>query len=257
MFKNYQDIFDERGNNYHRAMIEYPLARKEEFDHVVELSEINDGQVICDIPSGGGYLNQFIDNQVKIISVETSQQFIKNLKSQKNHISVFWQDMSHIPLDTESIDRTISLAGLHHLENKNIFYQEVYRILKKGGIFCLADVKDKSGVAKFLNIFVDQNSSMGHQGDFLNDSTKYELEASNFTILYDSTIEFYWKFNTQKNMVDFCKLLFGIDQATDLQILEGIEQYLGYKIIEEKYYMNWELYFLKLLKVIPDGSHLS
>jgi hypothetical protein len=49
-------------------------------------------------------------------------------------------------------------------------------------------------------------------------------------------------------MVYFCKRLFGIDRATDSQVLAGIEQYLGYQIVENQCLMNWELFFFKAVK---------
>ena len=53
---DYRSIFDARGDAYHRAMVEFPGARQQEFEHIVRVANVRAGQVVCDAPSGGGYL---------------------------------------------------------------------------------------------------------------------------------------------------------------------------------------------------------
>lgn len=248
MFKSYQDIFNQRGLSYHQAMLKYPQSRKDEFQNIIRLSDLQDGNLLLDIPSGGCYINNFIDNNLKIFSGETSQEFISHHQISSNNHILICQDFSHIPLISNSIDRVLSLAGLHHIDNKIIFYQEIYRILTKNGIFCIGDVWKDSKVADFLNIFVDNYNSMGHKGDFLTKKVKSNLESLNFNVVENSIINYYWYFDSIDNMIDCCKLLFGLDQANDEQIEKGIDKYLGYSIINNKCYMNWELYFLKAIK---------
>lgn len=248
MFANYKDIFNARGLDYHQAMMEYPLARQAEFENIINLAELDNNQIVGDIPSGGCYLSNFVRKSIKTISVETSIEFARNSEERDNNVTITCEDVSQIPLLTESLDRAISLAGSHHLPSKPAFYQEVYRLLKSGGIFCIADVRESSGVDGFLNIFVDRYNSMGHQGDFLNQNTKNDLELAGFEVVYASPIAYTWNFAVVEEMVYFCKRLFGIDRATDSQILAGIEQYLGYQIVNDRCHMNWELFFFKAVK---------
>ncbi|RQH16602.1 class I SAM-dependent methyltransferase [Okeania hirsuta] len=248
MFKNYKDIFNQRGTLYHQGMLKYPLARAAEFNNIIKLSDLQDNQIICDMPSGGCYISNFIQQNLKIISIETSNEFIKDSHNTVNNTIVVCEDISNIPLNSNSIDRIMSLAGLHHIEHKVDFYKEAYRLLKTKGIFCIADALKDSKVANFLNIFVDQYNSMGHQGNFLTENTKDELEFINFQVVHNDSISYHWCFDSVASMVDYCQLLFGIDQANYNQILEGIETYLGYYLENDKCYMNWELHFLKSIK---------
>ena len=55
MFDSYAEIFAERGAAYHRAMAECPNARDAEFLAVLE-PLAGRGGLLCDMPSGGGYL---------------------------------------------------------------------------------------------------------------------------------------------------------------------------------------------------------
>ena len=248
MFKEYQDIFDRRGGMYHQAMMKYPLARQQEFEQVIQLSDLQDDQIICDVPSGGCYLKNFIQQKVKLFSVETSEQFLRCSQPSEENNTLLCQDLGHISLMDETIDRAISLAGSHHLENRPAFYQDVRRILKPGGIFCLADVCKGSGVDGFLNTFVDQHNSMGHEGDFLDDTTQLELRQAGFDVPLSQVMAYHWHFQTIAAMVDGCRLLFGIDQASHDQILGAISDYLGYQATHEGCLMNWELYFFQAVK---------
>ena len=249
MFEDYKDIFNQRGNLYHQAMLDYPNARRKEFEAAIDLLALADGQILCDVPSGGGYINNFIDKAVKIISIETSAEFIRCAEERDRKVSsMVCEEVSNIPLTTATIDRVISLAGLHHVKHQIEFYREAYRLLKPKGMIGIVDVLLGSNVDGFLNIFVDAHSAMGHQGDFLGKHTLSELSVAGFEITHAALQKYTWQFDSVASMVRCCKLLFGIDRADDANILTGIEQFLGYKIERDRCLMNWELYFIQGVK---------
>ncbi|HEY9648986.1 MAG TPA: methyltransferase domain-containing protein [Chroococcidiopsis sp.] len=247
--ETYTDIFNIRGLHYHQAMLDYPEARREEFEHAIRIADLEDGQVVCDVPSGGCYLSNFIYKSVKLFSVETSVEFVQRSQPHANNTSLLCEDISAIPLIAGTVDRVISLAGSHHLPSKPAFYREAHRLLSEKGIFCLADVRAGSGVADFLNIFVDRHNSMGHNGDFLTSATQQELEAAGFQVVGAAPICYHWHFESVDAMTRFCTLLFGLDQADPAQVLDGITTYLGYTESPQGCLMNWELYFFKAVKV--------
>lgn len=249
MFETYTDIFNERGKLYHQAMMEYPLARQKEFELVVDMLDLSPGLVLCDVPSGGGYLENFINTpNLKLYSVETSAEFAASTDSLCDNTTILCSTISSIPLENAVLDRVLSLAGLHHVDQQSSFYCEAHRILKDDGILVLADVWAGSGVDRFLNGFVDQHSSMGHKGDFLTEKTLKELEASGFRILSNQKQAYTWQFSSAEAMAQYCKKLFGINQAELSTILQGIEINLGYEVTEAGCFMNWELYFVKAAK---------
>jgi len=248
MFKTYQDIFNQRGILYHQAMVKYPLARADEFNQIIKLSELQDNLVICDAPSGGCYLSNFIEPDLKIISIETSKEFIKNSENTAKNTIILCENLGNIPLESGYLDRILSLAGLHHVDSKIGFYQEAYRLLKPTGMFCIADALENSKVAQFLDIFVDQYNSMGHQGSYLTSSTKQELESVGFEVVHDASIDYNWQFDSVASMANYCQLLFCIDRAQEQQIVDGIEKYLGYHEDDGRCSMNWELHFIKGIK---------
>jgi SAM-dependent methyltransferase len=248
MFNTYADIFNQRGQHYHRAMLDYPLARQAEFQTAIDCLELQAGHVLCDVPSGGCYLAQFIPVPIKLISVETSSEFIRQANPQENNVTITTSTVTEIPLLDQSVDRIISLAGLHHVANQSGFYREAYRLLKSQGILALVDVRQGSGVDGFLNGFVHKHNSMGHQGNFLGLHTIDELLSAGFEVRQASPKSYDWYFDSPESMVRCCKLLFGIDRADDAKILVGIEQHLGYREEAGQCLMHWELYFFQAIK---------
>ena len=248
MYKDYRDIFNQRGVLYHQAMMRYPQARRHEFEAAIATADLQHGHILCDVPSGGCYISRFLEQDIKLFSIETSTEFIHCATSHPANNTLVCEDLSHISLLSNTVDRAISLAGSHHLTNRPGFYSEVCRILRPGGVFCLADVREGSGVDGFLNVFVDQHNSMGHNGDFLRERTRTELEAAGFRVTWAEPKAYHWLFDDVPQMVDCCRCLFGIDQATDAQILAALEHYLGFTSLAAGVGLNWELYFFKAVK---------
>jgi len=255
MYETYKDIFNKRGRSYHAAMLRYPAARREEFEWAIRFAELTDGVRLCDVPSGGCYLENWLPRTIELVSVETSSEFIEcaDTPADSSNTIVFCEDLGDIPLEPCSFERALSLAGSHHLENRPAFYGEVQRILQPGGIFALADVEEGSGADGFLNTFVDQHNSMGHKGDFLRPGAVQELEAAGFQVLRHEPIDYHWRFEARDHMVEFCRLLFCIDRASDEQLLQAIEHYLGYQRLDGQYSMRWSLYFFQAQKPHPEG----
>lgn len=249
MFDSYQEIFSSRGNAYHQAMVELPDARRPEFEAILSLADIQEGSLVCDAPSGGGYLAEHIKtSNVHVISVDSASQFV----SQYNHregITGVCCDMSNAPFGAGVFDSVLSLAGLHHLVDRGAFYNEAYRSLKPGGDFTVADVAADTGVADFLNTFVNKHNSMGHKGIFFRVNEAELISQAGFAIDYQQTRKYQWIFPTKGAMARYCKLLFGIDKADECEILSGIKRHLGYELSEGWYLMNWELMFIHGRKV--------
>ena len=245
MFDSYKDIFNQRGDLYHKAMTKFPMARIEEFAPLINLLEINKDDTVADIPSGGGYLRNYIDQDLTVYSIDSSQKFLKRQTTVSRTICA---EISDIPLQSAFFNKIFSLAGIHYLVDKTPFFREAYRLLESGGIFGLADVESGSPVDPFLNVFVDEYNSMGHKGLFLDGSTIDELKLCNFDIVSADSIPCTWLFENKSEAIDFFKLLFCLDQANNRDIEGGINDYLGYQRVDGYFRVNWELFYIKAIK---------
>ena len=248
MFNTYADIFNKRGVAYHEAMRRYPVARDEEFSAMIRLMEPQKGQIIVDMPSGGGYLRRYLGaNSVQLVAIETTEAFYSQCEEDE-HTKSMLCNLNDTKLPSASVDTVVSMAGLHHVEDRSAVFQEVHRILKPGGTFCAADVESGSVIDGFLDTFVNQHNSMGHEGKFIDSHFREALRGASFNIELDELVEYPWKFTSVEQMVDYCILMFGLDAATPEEVRNGIAAYQGYKNDEQKCDMNWQLRFIRCRK---------
>lgn len=253
MFNDYRSIFKQRGEWYHSAMCSVPDARRREFEIALEMADVEPGQLILDVPSGGGYLSRFINDSVQLISVETSEIFLRQAGSTGAGRTILCEKTSAIDFPSEAADRVISIAGLHHEDDQAGFYRETHRVLKRGGRLCVADVRLGSPIDDFLDVFVNRHNSLGHRGKFLGSHTRNALGSSGFQILSAQPRSYEWIFKDVAEMASYCRKLFGLDRATPEEIVAGIDRYLGYVDDGDCCRMEWELYFLVGVK--PAMSH--
>lgn len=247
MFTAYRDIFQKRGHLYHQAMTLYPQARTEEFHHVVRMADMKDGEIVCDVPSGGGYLRNFGDRTASFIQIETSEVFA-DLCRDNGASNVLLATLEDIPIETGSVDKVISLAALHHVDEKERFFSEAHRILRQGGTLIIADVRARSAVSEFLDGFVNEHNTMGHKGNYIHAKTQEEIAGCGFMIMESPLIPLHWEFDSPQAMGGFCQMLFGIDKADSAQVVEGIRKHVGYSVERNACRMNWELAFIKAWK---------
>ena len=238
----YKEIFNQRGQCYHNAMTQFPEARNQEFELLIDKLNLSDGDKLIDIPSGGGYLHNYLDKDIELHSVDEAKQFITTDKLNNKYCC----DTCHTPFNDNTFDKAYSLAGSHHMPDKSAFYNEVHRILKPGGIFAYADVAENSPADRFLNIFVNEYNSMGHQGEFLNiNRTSDALTSCNFTIANAYLCQYQWAFSSQTRAANFFKNLFGLDLATNKDIINGIDKYLNPTSNKNSFYVDWQLLHFK------------
>lgn len=85
MFEAYESIFNRRGQAYHRAMQLVPGARRREFSAALELIGLHRGGVLCDVPSGGGYLADHLpaDLDLRLVAIDPSDVFARTWQDQR------------------------------------------------------------------------------------------------------------------------------------------------------------------------------
>jgi SAM-dependent methyltransferase len=244
MSDTYKDLFKERANKYHYAMTRYPKAREEEFLALFKgLRPICVEDKIADLPAGGGYLREYLPQNITVYQIDPCKEF-RVIDSAEYIVC----DMHDIPVSSGFFNGIFSLAGLHHTKDKHLVYKEVGRVLKYRGDFVLADVLSGSKEDYFLNTFVHQTNSMGHVGDFLDANLSKDLSNIGLTVKSISYEENKWCFSNEVEMIDFVKNLFGIDLIDDNQILRALQNILGYEISEGLIKLNWGLLYTHSIK---------
>ncbi len=229
----YVDTFNARGDLYNAAAKISPAARNIERDLLIQMLDVHQDHTVCDAPAGGGFLADGLRGLVrdprKIVCVEPSQRFSEPVSADYTLVN---SPISSIPVEDSRFDRIGSLAGLHHVDNKLPFFREASRVLKPDGLIVVADVLQDSPVARFLNGPVDQYTQSGHKGLFIRPGEYFRwFEQSGIQPILEKQCEFCWRFDSVKQMIDYCQSLFGLVRATSSQVQEAL--YRHFKITTE------------------------
>ncbi|VAW72745.1 hypothetical protein MNBD_GAMMA15-1894 [hydrothermal vent metagenome] len=243
MADTYRDIFQERGASYDRAMRRYPKARDEEFRALIDSADIQPLDAVCDFPSGGNYLPRYLPESVDVYAVEQCPQFISKPHGTTGS-QVIISNPEKIGIKSNSMDCFVSLAGIHHIENKMPLFKEMQRILKPGGRFCIGDVYSGSPVEEFLDTIVDQYNSQRHHGAYLNDSTCGDLRLASLQIDAFEIKKYGWNFENRQQLIEFCSLLFRLDKIEAALFYDATASILGIDQKAQGCRMHWELLFI-------------
>lgn len=229
----YKIAFTNREEQYVEAVEKHEHVLRFEFETAVKALELKSGETIVNIPSGGNPLYKYIDPCLNIHYIP-----FEPIKDNS--------EFSRIPLVSNSIDKIITLASFHHVhKEREDTFKEFYRILKQNGMLIIADVIEDTKQAKWLNGFVNEYNSNGHNGLFLTERDKLLAEVVGFTV--ECSIHKYdWIFKSDEEAVEFTKKLFGLNLLHDdtllLQYLTEILDYNDFKI-------EWQLMYLKCIKM--------
>lgn len=112
-------------------------------------SEASSGDICVDLGSGRGTdalrLAEIVGGDGFVYGLDLSDGMIK--KAEKNaeklgvkNVKFIQTDLKEIPLEEKSVDIIISNCVLNHVADKQQIWNEIYRVLKKGGTFTVSDI---------------------------------------------------------------------------------------------------------------------
>ena len=237
MFDNYAEIFAERGVAYHQAMAACPHARDAEFAAVIEPLAERTG-LLCDLPSGGGYLAAHLPPGLSYVGVDPSDDFVRACPVGTVCIT---GSIAGVPLAEGAADCLVSLAALHHEPDLPRVFGEMRRLLKGGGRAVICDVAAGTPAARFLNGFVDANNPMGHVGLFLDELTAGVVEDGGFAIADDAVVEVPWVFDSLAEAGDFCRSLFWMPALDAAAVADAMYREIGFEVTNGRPHLRWAL----------------
>src|SRR5947208_15391878 len=131
MFDTYAEIFEQRAADYHYAMRQCPRARDAEFLAVLApLREVSSG-LICDMPSGGGYLADYLWQGMDYLAIDPATDFFVEWPKPLQRLLA---EITKVPLANEAAHYVVSLAGLDDEPSIPKVFAEMPRLLRPAGL---------------------------------------------------------------------------------------------------------------------------
>lgn len=240
MFDTYESIFSQRASLYHNAMARWPNARASEFRAVVDPLGETKGQLVCDMPSGGGYLAKYLPAGTRYLAVEPTEEFFSSCKRDALHDAMM-APITSVPKPTASLDHLVSLAGLHHVEDLRPVLTEMCRLVQPGGKVVICDVAEGSTSGNFLNGFVHDNNPMGHEGRFFDATLPDLIDEAGLSIIDDMSIITPWRFSSRQDVGAFAMHLFGLEGPSVEEVTEVLAEQIGIREEPDGYALQWQL----------------
>lgn len=235
----YREVFGERGGKYDDAMRRWPHVRDEEFGFVLDLAAPAAGEILIDIPSGGGYLGAHLPEDVELIGVEVSDEFIARRGEDEEIVVASGLEAAGLP--SASADVIVSIAGMHHEDDHGALLAAWRRLLRPGGRLVAADVIAGSAEARFLDGFVGEWTSTGHAGHYFGDDLAVLGTAAGYDVVAVRDGRYHWWAEDDQQLAAFCTSLFGLEDVTPELVLDALEAGPGLARVSGRVGLRWGL----------------
>lgn len=116
---------------------------------IKDLSLKTNGEILLDLGCGTGFVIKKASKYFKkVYGIDISHKMIDKIEQIEN-IKTFVGDIQKLPFENDMFDIVTSVAVLHHIRDHFPVFKEVYRVLKKNGIFYTDHDIDR----RFVKIF--------------------------------------------------------------------------------------------------------
>jgi ubiquinone/menaquinone biosynthesis C-methylase UbiE len=113
---------------------------------------IEAGNTVLDLGSGAGndvfVARSIVGEQGSVIGLDMTSEMVEkakvnNRKMGYDNVEFKLGDIENMPIDSDSVDVVVSNCVLNLVPDKNLAFNEIFRVLKSGGHFCVSDIVTK------------------------------------------------------------------------------------------------------------------
>lgn len=118
------------------------------YHHVLSTVVVH-GADVLEIGSGRGGGSYYIKQYLGARQVAGVEYLPQNVEASRAHfgaienLSFHQGDASHLDHDTDSVDVVVNIESSHCYPDMQRFFDEVYRVMRRGGRFCYADLMSR------------------------------------------------------------------------------------------------------------------
>lgn len=107
------------------------------------LSDLKNKKVL-DVGAGTGRISlELFSLGAQVTALDVSEKILEVLKRKNKKIATVVGEAENLPFENESFDLVVSAFLIVHLKDPARFFDEVYRVLKPGGIFLVTNINQK------------------------------------------------------------------------------------------------------------------
>jgi len=247
--------FDIMGSSFELAMKHYPNARTDE-KWLLDNLDLQSDDTILEISAGTGFFTRRIAQIVQNGSIVAQDvaEVVLELNQIKNkefsNIEYYVEENMDFPkLKNESFSKIVLLGGVHHIEEQVKAFRTVHRLLKPGGVFCVADFVDESSIQRYFDDIIDKHTDTGHAGYFASYSNMINLARfAGFNDCVAERLDVPYLFDKESDIGHFYKMLHAIKLEPE-QIEQDIKEYFDIKTIDNKVAVMMPYIYAKYTKL--------
>lgn len=110
--------------------------------NILDFLDLNDDDIVLDCGCGEGFYVKLLSElyNCKIVGLDHDLELLEVAKRRvgnRDNVGFQFGDINHLPFDDETFDKIILSEVLEHISDDERALQEVYRVLKKGGVLAL------------------------------------------------------------------------------------------------------------------------